>query len=89
MDHHTLAAAPAAAPSGAALGGTMLVLVLLGAITWYCFKHKGWDAPQVLMGYALALVVGGVTWGAALNGSVSSGIGAAVGAVVHAISNAG
>jgi hypothetical protein len=88
MDH-ILAAAPAAAPGGAALGGAMLIVVVFVAITIYCIKHKGWDVPQVLMGYCLAIVVSGVTWGAAVNGAFSSGISAAMGAVVHAISNAG
>jgi hypothetical protein len=86
-----LAATPSqvSAGSAAAIGGTMLVLVVLGAITWYCVKHKGWDMPQILMGYALAIVVSGVTWGAQVNGAFSSGISAAVGAIAKAVSNSG
>lgn len=93
MDH-TMAAAAAApakisAGAGTAIGGTMLILIALGLITWYCVKHKGWDVPQVLMGYVLAIVVGGVSWGATVNGAFSSGISAAMGAIVSAVSGMG
>lgn len=86
-----LAAAPTKVSAGdaTAIGGTMLILVAAGLITWYCVKHKGWDVPQVLMGYALAIIVGGVSWGAQVNGAVSGGISAAAGAIIKAVSNAG
>jgi hypothetical protein len=85
------AAAPAkiSSSAGAAIGGTMLILIALALITWYCVKHKGWDVPQILMGYTLAIVVGGVTWGAQVNGAFSSGISAAMGALVNAVSHMG
>lgn len=91
MFETTLAAAPAKISPGtsAAIGGTMLILIVLALILWYCVKHKGWDIPQILMGYTLAIVVGGVTWGAQVNGAFSSGISAAMGALVNAISHAG
>ena len=91
MDSIQAAAAPAkvSPATGAAIGGTMLVLVVLAAITIYCVKHKGWDMPQILMGYCLAIVVGGVSWGAQVNGAFSSGISAAVGAIASAVSNSG
>ena len=90
----TLAAAattPAkiSAGQGAAIGGTMLILIALGLITWYCVKHKGWDVPQILMGYSLAIVVGGVSWGAQVNGAFSGGISAAMGALIRGISQMG
>lgn len=89
--HLTVTAAPAkiSAGTGAAIGGTMLILIVLGLITWYCIKHKGWDTPQILMGYTLAIVVSGVSWGAQVNGAFSSGISAAMGALIKAVSNAG
>lgn len=77
------------AGTGAAIGGTMLLLLVIAGIAVYCVKHKGWDVPQIVMGYTLAVVVGAVSWGAQVNGAFSSGLSAAMGAIAKAISKAG
>jgi hypothetical protein len=89
----TLAAAavPAkvSAGTGAAIGGTLFVTLVLGAIIVYCVKHKGWDTPQIVIGYLFCLTVSGVSWGASLNGSISGGLSSLYGGAINFLSNLG
>lgn len=63
-----------AAPSGGAVGASVFAAIVVIAIIWYCKKHKGWDMPQVLMGAAAVLVIGGTPWGKPLVNGVGDGI---------------
>jgi uncharacterized ion transporter superfamily protein YfcC len=90
----TLAAAattPAkiSAGTGAAITGTVFITILLILLVIYCVKHRGWDWPQIAMGYVLCLTVSGVAWGASLNGSISDGLSGLYGGIVHFVSNMG
>jgi hypothetical protein len=87
----TLAAAPAKVSAGdaATIGGTMLIFIAASLLIWYCVKHKGWDVPQLIMGYAFGLIVGGVSWGAQLNDAFSGAISSGMGALVKAVSKMG
>lgn len=82
------AAAKTAAPTGA-IGGGILVVILVGGTVWYCVAHKGRDWPTILMGYTLCLAIGMVGWGAALNSTAAHAIASGIGAIVHAVSNMG
>jgi hypothetical protein len=72
-----------------AIAGSLFILIVLIAITWYCIKHKGWDLPQVAMGYVLCLTVSGVAWGASLNGSISGGLAGFYGGIVTFVGSLG
>lgn len=92
----TAAALAAAAPPSqisagtvATVSGTLFILLAGGALIVYAVKHKGWDAPQIIVGYLYCLVVSGVAWGASLNGSISGGISALGGGLIKFISNLG
>ena len=94
MSSTTLAAAattPAkiSAGTGAAISGTVFIALLLIGITVYCIKHKGWDWPQIAMGYVLCLTISSVTLGATLNGSISSGLSGLYGGVVTFVGSLG
>lgn len=82
------AAAKAAAPTGA-IGGGILVVILVGGTVWYCVAHKGRDWPTIIMGYTLCLAIGMVGWGASLNAAASHVIATGIGALVHAVSSMG
>ena len=82
---HTLAVAQKGA-SGAAIGGTGLVLLVLAVTMWYCFKHKGYDWPQVLMGIALTITLQATPWGSPIVAGLGQMLNGTIGAFISGFS---
>ncbi|MEU4575960.1 hypothetical protein [Nonomuraea sp. NPDC023979] len=60
-------------PSGA-IGTSILAVIALGALVWYCKKHKGYDWPQMVLGGAFVVVLAATPWGGGLINGISGAI---------------
>lgn len=71
---HVLAKAAASPASSNFITALVAIALIVGA--WYAKKHKGWDVPQMIYGFLVAVAISATQWGAPMITAAGSALNA-------------